>query len=168
MVEELRKRGPRTSAACSTTPGRIEVSLFDERYQQYRAILVKDALLLVEGKLRFDEFSQHLALRATKVSELETLREKEARRLVLSCRVGATRASFDKLQALLTQHRGGSCQVAVQFHGAGRAWPFSLGADWTVRPTPALIEQLETLVGRGRLAVLYSPPPVNAGVASQA
>ena len=61
---------------------------------------------------------------------------------------------------MLTQYRGGSCQVAVQFHGAGARGTFSFGAEWNVRPTPALIEELETLLGRGRIAVLYSPPPV--------
>jgi hypothetical protein len=29
-----------------------------------------------------------------------------------------------------------------------------------VKPSPALIEALESLLGRGRLAVLYSPPPL--------
>ena len=29
------------------------------------------------------------------------------------------------------------------------------------REAPALIEELETLLGRGRIAVLYSPPPTS-------
>ena len=59
------------------------MGFFDETFQQYREILVKDALLLIEGKLRFDEFANTWVLRASKVSELERLREKEARRIVL-------------------------------------------------------------------------------------
>ena len=83
VVEELRKRGPRTEVVLDDDSGRIAVSFFDEQYQQYREILVKDALLLIEGKLRFDEFANTWVLRANKVSELERLREKEARRIVL-------------------------------------------------------------------------------------
>jgi DNA polymerase-3 subunit alpha len=165
VVEELRKRGPRTSAVLDDDSGRMDVSFFDEQYQQYREILVKDALLLIEGKLRFDEFANTWTLRATKVSELERLREKEARRIVLKLASGDVRI-FEKLQALLAQHRGGSCQVAAQFHGQGARGTFSFGAEWNVRPTPALIEALETLLGRGRLAVLYSPAPVSTGVSS--
>jgi hypothetical protein len=56
--------------------------------------------------------------------------------------------------------------VAVQFFGTGVRGTFSFGADWNVRPTPALLEELEKLLGRGRIAVLYSPPPVSAGVTS--
>jgi DNA polymerase III subunit alpha len=162
VVEELRKRGPRTEVVLDDDSGRISVGFFDETFQQYREVLVKDALLLIEGKLRFDEFANTWVLRATKVSELERLREKEARRIVLKVR-SADALSLDRLQRLLAQNRGGTCQVAVQFFAAGARGTFSFGADWNVRPTPALIEDLEKLLGRGRIAVLYSPPPVSAG-----
>jgi DNA polymerase-3 subunit alpha len=165
VLEELRKRGPRTEITLDDDSGRIQASFFDEQYQQFREILVKDALLLVEGKLRFDEFANTWVLRATKVSELERLREKEARRIVLKVK-SSDGLPLDKLQALLAQHRGGDCQIAVQYHGVGTRGTFSFGSDWNVRPSPALIEALETLLGRGRLAVLYSPPPVSAGITS--
>jgi len=165
VVEELRKRGPRTEVTLDDDSGRIQVSFFDEQYQQFREILVKDALLLIEGKLRFDEFANTWVLRANKVSELERLREKEARRIVFKLLREDARV-LDKLQALLAQHRGGNCQVAAQYFGGGARGTFSFGAEWNVRPTPALIEALESLLGRGRIAVLYSPPPVSAGVTS--
>ncbi len=165
VVEELRKRGPRTEILLDDDSGRIAVSFFDEQYQQFREILVKDALLLIEGKLRFDEFANTWVLRANKVSELERLREKEARRIVLKLKSGDA-VPLERLQSVLAQYRGGGCQVAVQYHGAAARGTFSFGSEWNVRPTPALVEELETLLGRGRIAVLYSPPPVSAGVTS--
>jgi DNA polymerase-3 subunit alpha len=160
VVEELRKRGPRTSVVLDDDSGRIECSFFDEQYQQYREILVKDALLLIEGKVRFDEFANTWVLRAAKVSELERLREKEARRIVLKVKK-ADGLSLDKLQAVLIQYKGGNCHIALQFVGQGARGTFSFGPEWNVRPAPALIEELETLLGRGRIAVLYSPPPAS-------
>jgi DNA polymerase-3 subunit alpha len=160
VVEELRKRGPRTSVVLDDDSGRIEASFFDEQYQQYRELLVKDALLLIEGKVRFDEFANTWVLRAAKVSELERLREKEARRIVLKVKKSDA-LSLDRLQSLLAQFKGGNCHVALQFMGQGARGTFSFGAEWNVRPTPALIEELETLLGRGRIAVLYSPPPTS-------
>jgi DNA polymerase-3 subunit alpha len=165
VVEDIRKRGPRTEITLDDDTGRMQCSFFDEQYQQFRELLVKDALLLVEGKVRFDEFANTWVLRATKVSELERLREKEARRIVLKLTRDDARV-FERLQALLTQHRGGSCQVAAQYHGSGARGTLSFGADWNVRPSPVLLEELETLLGRGRIAVLYSPPPVSAGMSS--
>ena len=112
VLEELRKRGPRTEVVLDDDSGRIAVSFFDEQYQQYREILVKDALLLIEGKLRFDEFANTWVLRASKVSELERLREKEARRIVLKMKASGLACRSTSLQAVLAQYRGGGCQVA--------------------------------------------------------
>jgi DNA polymerase-3 subunit alpha len=165
VVEELRKRGPRTEVVLDDDSGRISVGFFDETFQQYREILVKDALLLIEGKLRFDEFANTWVLRANKVSELERMREKEARRIVLKVK-SQDPLPLDRLQATLAQYRGGNCQVAVQFHTGTARGAYSFGAEWNVRPTPALIEELEKMLGRGRIAVLYSPPPTSTGVTS--
>src|SRR6187549_1868336 len=165
VVEELRRRGPRTEILLDDDSGRIAVRFFDEQYQQFRELLVKDALLLIEGKVRFDEFANAWVLRASKVSELERLREKEARRIVLRIRASDAKL-LAGLQATLTPYRGGPCHVAVQYYGAQARATFSFGPDWNVRPTPTLIEDLEKLLGRGRIAVLYSPPPVSAGVSS--
>jgi DNA polymerase-3 subunit alpha len=158
VVEEVRKRGPRTEITLDDDTGRMQCSFFDEQYQQYRELLVKDALLLIEGKVRFDDFANTWVLRASKVSELERLREKEARSVVLKVKA-SDGLSLDRLQATLAQFRGGACHVALQFVGKGARGTFSFGPEWNVRPTPALIEELETLLGRGRVAVLYSPPP---------
>ena len=165
VVEDFRKRGPRTEITLDDDTGRIQCSFFDEQYQQYRELLVKDALLLVEGKVRFDEFANTWVLRANKVSELERLREKEARRIVLKLTAGDTRL-LANLQAVLEPYRGGACHLAAQFHGKGARGTFSFGPEWKVRPAPALLEELEKLLGRGRIAVLYSPPPQMAEAAT--
>ncbi len=67
-----------------TRTGRLEVTVFDEQLQKYRELIVKDALVMVEGKARFDEFSSSWRLTAQRIVELDKLREQQARRLVLS------------------------------------------------------------------------------------
>jgi DNA polymerase-3 subunit alpha len=158
VVEELRKRGPRVSVVLDDDSGRIEVGFYDETYQQYRELLVKDQLLLIEGQLRFDEFINGWRLQGKKVSELARLREKEARRIVLKVKAG-DQLSLERLQAVLTPFRGGNCQVAMQYFTGKARGAYSFGAEWNVRPAPALVEELETLLGRGRIAVLYGPSP---------
>ncbi len=146
VVEELRKRGPRIEVVLDDDSGRISVGFFDETFQQYREILVKDALLLIEGKLRFDEFANTWVLRANKVSELERLREKEARRIVLKVRT-ADSLSLDKLQGLLSKHRGGGCQVAVQFFAPGARGTFSFGAGLECQADPGSDRRSREVVG---------------------
>ena len=63
--------------------GRIEVTLYEEQVQQFRELLVKDALVLVEGALRFDDFSNAWRIAGKRIVLLDSLREQQARRLVL-------------------------------------------------------------------------------------
>ena len=64
----MRKRGPRTILNLDDRTGRLEVTLFDEQLQKYRDLIVKDALVMVEGKVRFDEFSSSWRLTAQRIT----------------------------------------------------------------------------------------------------
>ena len=67
LILEVRRRGPRVSFMLDDRSGRMEVTLFEEVYQRHRELIVKDALVQVEGALRFDEFSDAWRLAAKQV-----------------------------------------------------------------------------------------------------
>ncbi len=163
VVHEIRRRGTRVSVLLDDKSGQIEVSFFDDVFQQYRELLVKDALLLIEGQLRFDEFIDNWRLQGRKVSELERLREKEARRIVLRWPARAdartSEALITSLSKLLGAYRGGTCELTIHYAGAQAKAALSLGPEWNVRASRDLLEALEVLVGREGLHVLYGPPP---------
>jgi DNA polymerase-3 subunit alpha len=161
LVDELRKRNGRTSLVLDDRTGRIEVTLFDEQAQQYRDLLVRDALVLVEGALRFDDFSHAWRVAGKRIQLLDSLREKQARRLVLrwpedgQC---AAQQFIPRLQAALAGSRPGPCEVLVRYRGDSARCLLALGTEWAIRPTPALMDQLESLVGREGLQLVYDSP----------
>jgi DNA polymerase-3 subunit alpha len=161
LVDELRKRNGRTSLVLDDRTGRIEVTLFDEQAQQYRDLLVRDALVLVEGALRFDDFSNAWRIAGKRIQLLDSLREKQARRLVLRWPEGAqcgAQQFIPRLQAALAGSRPGPCEVLVRYRGDSARCLLALGADWAIKPTPALMDELESLVGREGLQLMYDPP----------
>jgi DNA polymerase-3 subunit alpha len=161
LVYELRKRNGRTSFVLDDRTGRIEVTLFEEQAVQFRDLLVKDALVLVEGNLRFDDFSNAWRIGGKKIVLLDSLREKQARRLVLrwpETEQVESQLFISKLQAALGASRPGPCEVLVRYRGAKARCTLALGADWAIRPTPALMDELEVLVGREGLQLLYDVP----------
>jgi DNA polymerase-3 subunit alpha len=126
----------------------------------YRDLLVRDALVLVEGNLRFDDFSNAWRLAAKRITLLDSLRETQARRLVLRWPEQARDESgvfLQRLQDLLGTSRPGPCEVLVRYRGDQARCTLALGADWAIRPTPALMDELESLVGREGLQLLYDP-----------
>lgn len=136
---------------------RLEVILFGDAYQRYRHLLAKDRLLVIEGDLGFDEFSDGYRVAAERVLDIAEARELYARRLVIG--IDAERAGNGFIPALreaLTEYREGHCPVWIDYHGAGAVARLRLGDDWRVRPTDDLVRRLEGLVAPGSVRLDYS------------
>ena len=46
----------------------------------------------------------------------------------------------------------------MRYRGDSARCLLALGADWAIRPTPALMDELESLVGREGLQLVYDSP----------
>jgi DNA polymerase III subunit alpha len=159
LIDEVRKRGARMSVVLDDRSGRIEVTLFDEVYQQHRDLIAKDALVLVEGMLRFDEFSDAWRLAARRITDLHAARERDARRLILRWPAkGEPAALIARFATLLEPWRDGACAVTIQYRAAQAGCALNLGPEWNVRPARELMEHLEGFAGRGGVKLLYGAP----------
>ncbi|MDE2338730.1 MAG: DNA polymerase III subunit alpha, partial [Gammaproteobacteria bacterium] len=159
LIDEVRKRGPRTILTLDDSTGRIEASLFEEQFQQFKALISKDALVLAEGQLRFDEFSDGWRIGVRRLTDLAKVREQQARRIVLKWPESpATAALQSRLAELLERYRPGPCALVVEYAGAQARGMLALGEAWRVQPAAELIEALEQLFGGAAVRVLYSAP----------
>ena len=160
LVLEIRRRGSRMTLLLDDRSGRIEVSLFEDVWQQHRAVIVRDAILVVEGQLRFDEFIEDWRINAKKLTPIDELREREARRLVIRLPAAAGDDRFlQRLEETLRPRRGGQCGVAVHYIGDEARGTLSLGEEWAVKPTRQLLDELGQLVGRDGVRLMYGPRP---------
>ena len=158
LVLEIRKRGNRTTLVLDDRSARIEVMLYDDVYQQHRDVIARDAILVVEGQLRFDEFIEDWRLNAKKLTPVDTVREREARRIVLRWPAnGHGERLVGELEEVLRPYCQGQCGIALQFSTDDARAAISLGEAWRVRPTRELLERLAQLVGRDSVRVFYGP-----------
>ena len=162
LVVSLSKRqtqkGPMASLSLDDRTGRIEVTLFNEAYEQYRDVVAADKVLVVEGGLVFDEFRGAYSLRADRVVELERARAAHATHLLLRTELatlsagGHTAQSFvASLAKVLVPFRGDGCAVVLD-HRRGDA-SGSILLAWRVEPRDELLRQLERLLGPGNVSV---------------
>ena len=63
-----------------------------------------------------------------------------------------------RLHELLERHRGGQCAVLLRYRADRAAGVLSFGAEWKLRPTRELLEQLEDLLGPGSVQLRYTIP----------
>ncbi|HEY6516770.1 MAG TPA: DNA polymerase III subunit alpha [Steroidobacteraceae bacterium] len=159
LVDEIKKRGPRFIVTLDDGTGRLEVTLFEDVYQKYRDVLAKDALALVEGMLRFDDFSDGWRLTAKRISDLRKTGEQQARRIDLTWPRDRPDTALlqARLAALLAAFRPGPCIVTIEFSGSAARGVLKLGPEWAVRATSELREGLEELLGHGSVDVKYAP-----------
>jgi DNA polymerase-3 subunit alpha len=161
LVLEIRKRAGRTSFILDDRSGRLEVTMFEDVYQQYRAVVSKDAILVVEGGLRWDDFIDDWRLTAKKILDVDQAREQYARNLVLRwparARNGDGSRFLAQLEQALRPSQGGRCAVAVRYATGEAAAILQFGEQWRVRPSRDLIERLGTLVGREGIELYYAP-----------
>jgi len=160
LVLEIRRRAGRTSFILDDRSGRIEVTLFDDVYQQYRALIAKDAIVVVDGSLRWDDFIEDWRLAAKRILDVDQAREQYARRLVIrwpsDALQGGTRF-VTVLEQTLRPYCRGRCAVAVRYKSESASAALLLGEEWTVRPARELIERLGQIVGRDGVEVVYAP-----------
>jgi DNA polymerase-3 subunit alpha len=159
LILEVRRRGPRVSFMLDDRSGRMEVTMFEEVYQRFRDLVVKDALVQVEGGLRFDEFSDAWRLAAKQITALEAVRERLARTLLLCWPAAPGPGLLERLQALLVAHRGGQCAVMLRYRCPGASGTLLFGPEWKVRPARDLLEQLEGLLGTDTVQLRYTAEP---------
>ena len=164
LILEVRRRGPRVSFVLDDRSGRIEVTLSEETFQRHRELIARDALVLVEGSLRFDEFSDAWRIQARSIQALAAVRERQARRILIEWPAADSGESLDALGTLLGPALGGDCAVVLRITANGAQGMLTLGDEWKVHAHAALVEQLERRFGIVRVA--YGPAQDASSVVS--
>ncbi len=158
LVLEVRRRPNRVTLILDDRSARLEVSLYEETFQQYRDIVVEDAILIVEGTLRFDDFIEAWRLQAKSVMDIDRARERFARRLWLRWPAELEGPQgMSRFEELLKPHLKGPCAVGIAVNRAEYSGRLHLADSWSVRPSRELLDKLSALVGREGWYLVYGP-----------
>lgn len=160
LVAELRRRGGRVSLTLDDRSGRLEVTLFEDTFNRFRSLAVKDRVVVVEGRLAFDEFINAWRVTVKNMYDVDELRERYVRRLDVDWTSQAGADFPRRLQEALKPHLGGRCAVWVCYADAKASVPVFLGEAWRVHPAEMLIRRLEAWLGSGRLRLHYGARPM--------
>ena len=147
MVAAVRKRGDSDAfVRIEDSTGSIEVSFFGELYQQIAPLLTRDAILVIEGGLRIDDFSGGgFQLRARSVCSLADACRSHARLLQLKLNtVGPDFA--ERLRRILTGYLGGNASVTLHgYRNQSAQADLELGEAWRIDAIPDLLRALRAM-----------------------
>ncbi len=158
LVLEIRRRPNRVTLILDDRSARLEVSLYEEIFQQHRDIIVKDAILIIDGTLRFDDFIEAWRLQAKSLMDIDRARERFARRLWLRWpQEFDGPQGMNRFEQTLKPYLRGPCGVSVAVHRPDFTGRLNLADTWSVRPTRELLDKLSSLVGRDGWYLVYGP-----------
>jgi len=156
LVMDVRRRGSRVSVMLDDDTDRLEVTLFEDVFAQYKHLVIKDAVLIVDGQLRFDDFINAWRVTAQRLRSVDDAIEEYARRLTIHCSgAGISQALVGNLRETLQPFTHGQCEVCVEYASPAAKALLTLGDGWTVRPTRELRERLTQLLGADRYSIHY-------------
>ncbi|MDH5207027.1 MAG: DNA polymerase III subunit alpha [Burkholderiaceae bacterium] len=123
----------------------LELMVFSELYDRKRALLKEDQLLIVVGKVRYDEFAQRLSISAEDLMDLTEARAKAAAHLKIEVDgVGDVGRLRDALMPYRTTNgqTGSGCRIVVNYSNGAGTVDIPLPEDWRVRGEDRLVTEL--------------------------
>ncbi len=136
--------------------GRIELSVWAEKFNAYREILVKDALLVVQGNVSEDSFTGGLKMVAESIQSIYEARCSKLSRIELRLNGGSESSGWvDKFHHTLSGYKEGNCPVTVQYALASASGQLKLGDQWKVQPKDELISRLREEFGKNSVTLHY-------------
>ena len=135
--------------------GRVEIAVYADLFADCRDKLGEDALIVIEGDVSYDEFTNGLKMRASRVDTLENAREKSASGLKIYLEKNNPEFA-DILISTICPHLGGECPVIIAYHVSGILGEIVLGDEYQVYPSDSLLLDLKKLVGADRVKLEFS------------
>jgi DNA polymerase III subunit alpha len=160
VVTEIRRRGSRVFLMLDDNTERIEVALFEDVLAQCKQLLSKYAMLVVEGTLRYDDFSNGWRVVARRVRTADSMIEENARRVTIRWPRAANGAFVRDLQQVLKPFLRGRCEICLRYRNAAAEAELTLGDKWTVSLTRELRDKLTELLGDDSYSIHYLKHPL--------
>jgi len=150
---QMTRRGKMLFVQLDDGTGMIEVTVFNELFEAERTKIVTDEVLIIEGKVRYDDFSGGNSVTADKLMTLGEARARFARHLLLKMNGNS---DARKLKSLLTPFAPGSAAVRVRYRNADAECELQLGNALRVRLDDALLEALAGWLQPENVEIIYS------------
>jgi len=156
LIADIKRRGNRISVILDDNTTRMEAVFFSEVFQLHKELLKKDQIVVIEGKLRFDDFSSSWQVNVDKVINIEDMIVQRAKILIIELKnAQEDKSVLSKIKQTLKSSDKGQCLVAINYSSASASGRVDLGDEWMISPTKDVRENLVRLLGEGSLRLNY-------------
>jgi len=132
----------------------LEVVCFSEAYQQYRSLLTEDQMVIVEGDVSIDDFSNNTRIVARDLFTLEKARDRFAKQIRLHM-PSTQQLDAEQLKQLLQQYTGGNCTVMIRYIHENIQADIKFGKNFLIKPGDTLLKTIKEQLGIEMIELTY-------------
>lgn len=155
----MTRRGRMLIATLDDGSAQMEVTIFNEVFEQNRQRLKEDQLIIVKGKVSYDDYSGGLRVTADEIYDLQLAREARAQslQLVLNEKNHDTQKLYQLLNPYRAEPENNIPGVAVNLllENSRYECQLRLGEEWRVRLADTMLEQLHDWLGEHAVEIAY-------------
>ncbi len=144
MITQVRtrqtKRGDRIAILTLEDSGsQIEAVCFSDCYHKFRNLLNEDEIIIIEGEVGLDDFSNQARIICREIKNIDQARERFSK--YLQIRINNIQDfNTEILKNLLMKYSSGNCPVIIHYPSPDQSQTkITLGKKWLVKPTEALL-----------------------------
>ncbi|HLO62601.1 MAG TPA: OB-fold nucleic acid binding domain-containing protein, partial [Azonexus sp.] len=149
---QMTRRGKMLFVQLDDGTAMVEVSVFNELFEAERDKIVTDEVLVIEGKVRYDEFSGGNAVVAERLMTMGEARARFAKHLLLKMNGNS---DAGKLKSLLTPFAPGPAPVRIRYRNEIAECEMVLGEAARVRLDDPLLEALGGWLQPENVEIVY-------------
>ncbi|MFK7964804.1 MAG: DNA polymerase III subunit alpha [Burkholderiaceae bacterium] len=150
------RRGKMVFMTLDDATGSVDVAIYNELYEQRRALIREDELLVISAKISRDDYSGGMRVVADRVLDLAGARHEFARRLRLKLNGNACgkqlRAQIQPYKATADEP---GCPVEIEYLTDGAACRVRLASEWRLRVDDDLLLNLRGWLDNASVEIDY-------------
>jgi DNA polymerase-3 subunit alpha len=156
-TNKARQGGRNAFITLDDRSARLEVKIFTDVFDRYRELLQPDHIVVIEGTLGWDSYTDNAAVMAEKIHSMAEAREIFAKILEIgfdgTCMGKEIIAEL--AQVLAPFRQGGGCPVAICYRNRVASARLMLSKEWQVQPNEVLLSHLQLLPGTEHVRIRY-------------
>tara|TARA_X000000950_G_scaffold106947_1_gene134805 strand:+ start:127910 stop:131329 length:3420 start_codon:yes stop_codon:yes gene_type:complete len=134
--------------------GRLEVSVYAEKYHTYKRLFIKNQVIVVRGSVSGDSFTGGLKMVAESIQSVYEARCANVKHIEIV--IDNSKDNWViQVENVLTEYRGGACPVVIDYRQSFGDAKLCLGADWNIKPHDDLLHKLRDSFGPDSVTLRY-------------
>ena len=156
-ITKSKKGGNIAFVTLDDRSARIEVTVFPDNYENFKDVIVKDEVIVVEGEISVDEFRGGQKVIARNMLDIPQARIRyvEALRITWNSET-VTPEEIKSLAHSMEPFKGDGCDVVIGFDTPQAHGDIRLGPAWKILPDDELIHQLQKQYGKQNVQLVYT------------